>query len=211
MTYNTLLVGRTRSGKSLYAKMKILRILERTGKHAIIIDPQDEYTEYMKTSKKELISDLQEFKIVRYIPRGKTIKKKVDDVDDLYYTICHKVRNCYIIVDEAPKVGGQQHRISGGLDMLVSGGLKWGLKCVLITQRLSMIDKNISGNCTCKILFKAEEDIDWERVRKYSEEAWKFLKFESKGQLPYVVVKNGDVVKKCHCLLEELKNKGMIQ
>jgi len=209
MSYNTMLIGRTRSGKSLYTKMKILRILEKMDKRAIIIDPQDEY-DYIKTSKKELINDLQEFKIVRYIPGGKTIKEKVDDVDNIYYTILHKVRNCYIIVDEAPKVGGQQHRVSGGLDMLANGGLKWGLKCVLITQRLSMIDKNISGSCTCKIFFKAEEDIDWERLRKYKEEAWQFLKHDATGQLPYVVVKDGEVIKKCHCLFEELKSMGLI-
>ena len=106
MTYNILLWGRTRSGKSLYTKMKILRELEKTGKYAIIIDPQDEYDKYKKTSKKNLIKNLKEHKIIRYIPKGKTVKEKVEDVDDLYYTIYQKLRNCYVIVDEAPKVGG---------------------------------------------------------------------------------------------------------
>jgi hypothetical protein len=211
MSYNILLWGRTRSGKSLYTKMKILRELEKTGKYAIIIDPQDEYDKYKKTSKKNLIKNLKEHKIIRYIPKGKTVKEKVEDVDDLYYTIYQKLRNCYVIVDEAPKVGGQQHQLSGGLDALVTGGLKWGIRCVLITQRLSMIDKTLSGNCTCKILFKVEDDIDWKRLRDYKEEAYRFLKFEAKGKLPYVVVKDGEVVKKCHCLLEELRTMGLIK
>ena len=211
MSYNTLLWGRTRSGKSLYTKMKILKEIERQKKYAIIIDPQNEYDQYRKTTKKTLIEDLKKYRIVRYIPKGKSIKEKVEDADDLYYTIYEKIRNCYVIVDEAPKVGGQQHSCSGGLDALVTGGLKWNIRCVLITQRLSMIDKNLSGNCTCKILFKVEDDIDWKRLRDYKEEAYRFLKFEAKGKLPYVVVKDGEIVKKCHCLLDELKAMGLIE
>jgi len=210
MTYNILLWGRTRSGKSLYTKMKILHELERLKKYAIIIDPQNEYDKYKKTSKKKFIDDLKKYRIIRYVPKGNTIKERIEDVDELYKMIYDNLRNCYIIVDEAPKVGGQQHQLSLGLDMLVTGGLKWGLRCVLITQRIQMIDKTLSGNCTCKIIFKVEDDIDWKKVRDYNGEVYQFLRFDAKGKLPYCVVKDGVVVKKCHCLLEELKSIGLI-
>jgi hypothetical protein len=211
MSYNILLWGRTRSGKSLYTKMKILRELERLKKPAIIIDPQNEYDRYKRTTKKNFIEDLKKYGIIRYIPKGKTVKERIEDADELYTMIYENIRNCHIIIDEAPKVGGMQHQLSCGLDMLVTGGLKWGLRCVLITQRLQMIDKTLSGNCTCKIIFKVEDDIDWKRVKDYKEEVWRFLKFEAKGKLPYCIVKDGEVVKKCHCLLEELRTMGLIK
>jgi DNA helicase HerA-like ATPase len=188
--------GASGCGKSYYVKNTIIKeaLLKRV--KTLIIDPEDEYNFPKIKNIKKIGEFFKKYDIVRYVP---DITKKIDDVlnevDEVYKYIFNNCRNMLIIIDEAPTVGASQNKYSMGLIAILTRGRKRGLKAVLISQRISQMNKTITGNCRIKIFFKCAEDIDWDRYKQINREAYEFLK---NSPYPYARVRidDGKIIEK---------------
>ena len=157
---------------------------------------EDEYS-FPKIRNIRKIGDMfNNYDIVRYVPN---ITQKIDhiinEVDAIYRYIFNSCRNMLIIIDEAPTVGASQNKYSMGLIAILTRGRKRGIKAVLISQRISQMNKTITGNCRVKIFFKCAEDIDWDRYKQINREAYDFLKNSS---CPHarVRISDGNIIEK---------------
>jgi len=181
-----LITGASGTGKSEYFKRNILTPAIKKGIRVVIIDPENEYDKIPKTNLKSILKDLKTKTAVRYVPNLRD-SNYLDQLDKLYQKIFDNVRGCIIAIDEARFCGGEQHRLLPGLLELITRGRKRGLKLIVITQRIALIDKTITGNCQIKILFKCAEDVDWDRYRKINKELTEKLKM-SKNDHAYIYI-----------------------
>ena len=183
---HVLITGASGTGKSEYFKRNILNPALKNGIKVVIIDPEDEYTKIHKTNVKTLLKDLKNKPAVRYVPNLRD-ENYLDELNILYQKIFDNVRGCIIAIDEARFCGAEQHKPLSGLLELITRGRKRNLKLVIITQRIAMIDKTITGNCQIKVLFKCAEDVDWDRYRKINRELTEKLRM-SKNDHAYIYI-----------------------
>jgi DNA helicase HerA-like ATPase len=183
---HVLINGASGTGKTEYFKRNILKPAMQKKIKVIIIDPEDEYEEIPKTSIKNILDDLKVKTAVRYVPNLRQ-NDYLEQLDKLYMKIFDNVRGCIIAIDEARFCGGEQHKLVNGLLELITRGRKRNLKLVVITQRIALLDKTITGNCQIKVLFKCAEDVDWDRYRKINKELAEKLK-HSKNDHAYIYI-----------------------
>lgn len=50
---------------------------------------------------------------------------------------------------------------------VTTGGRKFGVNVLFTTQRQSMVDSNVIGNCNVRIFMRTSEFNEWKRVRRY--------------------------------------------
>ncbi len=188
--------GASGTGKSTYAKEKIIKKADEKGKKVLIIDPEDEYTDFKEIKDIKNLKELfKKHNIVRYIPDiTKDKESLLKEIDDIYRFIFHYCRNLVILVDEAPAVGADLHKPAPHLKALLTRGRKRGLQVILISQRISQINKDLSGNCRIKIFFKCAEEIDWDRYKQINREAYEFLK-NVEHPHAYVIIEDGKIKK----------------
>jgi DNA helicase HerA-like ATPase len=188
--------GASGTGKSTYAKEKILKKADEKGKKVLIIDPEDEYEYKQIKNIKKLKEYFEKQNIVRYVPDiTKEKEELLKEVDNIYKFIFNYCRNLVILVDEAPSAGADLHKPAPHLRALLTRGRKRGLQTILISQRISQIHKDISGNCRIKVFFKCAEEIDWDRYRQINREAYEYLK-NNPNPHAYVVIVDGTITKK---------------
>ena len=183
---HVIINGASGTGKSYYFKRNILNPALKKGVKVVIIDPEDEYDNIARTSTKNILNDLRTKPVVRYVPNLRQ-EDYLEQLDRLYQKIFDNVKGCIIAIDEARFCGGAQYKLSSGLLELITRGRKIGLKLVVITQRIALLDKTITGNCQIKVLFKCAEDVDWDRYRKINKELAEKLK-HSKNDHAYIYI-----------------------
>jgi len=187
--------GTSGTGKSTYAREKILKKADEKGKKVLIIDPEDEYEYKQIKNIKKLNEYFEKQNIVRYVPDiTKEKEKLLNEVDNIYKFIFNYCKNLVILVDEAPAVGADLHRPSTYLKAILTRGRKRGLQAMLISQRVSQMNKELSGNCRIKVFFKCAEEIDWDRYKQINKKACEFLR-NIDYDYAYVVMEDGKIVK----------------
>ena len=191
--------GGTGRGKSYFVKNKIMPILVKKNIKTIIIDPQNEYTNIPKTELNTVIEDISHpsANIIRYVPLKARTKeerdKKLIELDMLYSKIYNHLRGVCLIIDEVHIAGGEQHKLLTGLLELLSTGRKLNIKVIIISQRISRVDKDITGHCTIKTFFKVNENIDWNRLREtLTDEQFNFIK-NSENRYANITIVDGEI------------------
>ena len=176
-------LGYTGTGKSWYIRKNLLHKIKTK---IIFFDIEDEYAGQI-TTPKTFLKDVKEFDKIRIIENDLNI------INFYYNQIFNYVRNVTVVIDEAHRQGGEEHKLIQGLKDLITGGRKRGIRVITASQTPSLISKVILKNSGILVLKKASWGIDWKIYKQINEEAYNILK-ASTNQYATVVLKNGIII-----------------
>lgn len=81
-----------------------------------------------------------------------------------------------LVIEEAQlfipqlQMSGQAENVQVFIGVM-TGGRKFGLETMLLTQRASLVDSNAIGSCNIRIFLRTSEVRDWKRIRQYIPES----------------------------------------
>ena len=178
-------LGYTGTGKSWYIKNNIIPKIKTK---IIFFDIENEYIGKITTPK----SFLEDIKKNNYV---RIIESNSDILNYYYKKIFDNIRNITVVIDEAHRQGGEEHKLIDGLKDLITGGRKRGIRIITASQTPSLISKVILKNSGILVLKKASWNIDWKIYKQINEEAYSILK-NSSNQYVTVILKNGIIINK---------------
>jgi DNA helicase HerA-like ATPase len=178
-------LGYTGTGKSWYIKNNLLHNIKTK---IIFFDIENEYHGKI-TSPKTFLKDVQENDYIRIVENDLNI------INFYYDKIFKFIRNVTVVIDEAHRQGGEEHKLTTELKDLITAGRKRGIRLITASQTPSLISKVILKNSGILILKKASWGIDWKIYKQINEEAYNILR-ASPNQYATVVLKNGIIIGK---------------
>ena len=178
-------LGYTGTGKSWYIKNNLLHNIKTK---IIFFDIENEYLGKI-TNPKTFLKDVKENDYVRIVENDLNI------INFYYNQIFKFIRNVTVVIDEAHRQGGEEHKLTTPLKDLVTAGRKRGIRLITASQTPSLISKVILKNSGILVLKKASWGIDWKIYKQINEEAYNILK-NSPNQYATVILKNGIIIDK---------------
>ena len=178
-------LGYTGTGKSWYIRKNLLYKIKTK---IIFFDIENEYHGKI-TIPRTFLKDVQENDYVRIVENDLNI------INFYYKKIFDNIRNVTVVIDEAHRQGGEEHKLTTELKDLITAGRKRGIRIITASQTPSLISKVILKNSGILILKKASWGIDWKIYKQINEEAYNILK-ASPNQYATVVLKNGIIIDK---------------
>jgi len=151
-----LIVGKTLSGKTTFAKKKAAS-LKKQGIKIIVLDPfldPDWHADYI-----------------------------TGNADKFLDVVWNKSQGCAIFVDEGGKMIGRYNPI---MEELATHGRHWGHKCFFITQRCKQVSVNIRTQCSDLVVFKQSLNDTKELADEFVEPMINEAHTLSKGEFIYV-------------------------
>ena len=176
-------LGYTGTGKSWFIKNNLIHKIKTK---IIFFDIENEYHGKI-TTPKTFLEDITKNDYVRII------ESNLDILNFYYKKIFDNIRNITVVIDEAHRQGGEEHKLISGLKDLITGGRKRGIQIITASQTPSLISKVILKNSGILVLKKASWSIDWKIYRQINEDAYNILK-NSSNQYATVILKNGIIV-----------------
>ena len=178
-------LGYTGTGKSWYIRKNLLHKIKTK---IIFFDIENEYAGKI-TSPRTFLKDVQENDYIRIVENDLNV------INFYYDNIFKFIRNVTVVIDEAHRQGGEEHKLTTELKDLITAGRKRGIRIITASQTPSLISKVILKNSGILILKKASWGIDWKIYKQINEKAYNILK-ESTNQYATVVLKNGIIIDK---------------
>lgn len=173
------ILGSSGTGKSWYAGWMIENIAPEL-EYGIHLDYEDEERGLSRAENplyetaaidEDLLSTdfesvLRRDKRLRVVPDGLK-KSEIQDLAESLADAALEVGDCFFSWDEAHNVAGK-HEIGDRLERLVTGGRKFGVEWLAVTQRPQKLHEDILSQSNVSVYFAVDSDRDLKKVDESS-------------------------------------------